>query len=449
MTGDTTLFQELLKQGSSFAWNGQWELAAQSYRRALEECPGELTAKTQLAMALFKSNQLQDALLLYRELWNAQPSNLSLLKRMAEIYEALGDTSAAASCHQILAEGGHPRRTAQDAPMDVVVTQQTGAKKDVGALLESAHLHISSGELDIAEEEVCQALQAVEMEGADKAEPAAEVLLELAKKKATGGNLGDAAEILYWIQYGSLAAALPTKLIERSVDAAAEYFGRFASEHLEDLVRLPAEAREGVILALKEINELLETGKLRSSADGVYRLIAAHPDFLPAQLLLAKVLLAQGREDDAREKARRLIDLYELRGATRQAQMVAEWMAQICKVGGGFGAQLVQLPIDSAPSVPTQAHHVAQEAIDTTTSADEKPFWDALLDSAESSISAGCRDTAVELLRSTLEIDGGKDPVARAALLRILQMIEPDESVRAELADLLYELGKPITLSNR
>jgi len=108
--GESTLFQEALKRGSAHAWCGRWEQAVQEYRLALRESPKDPSAKTYLAMALFKSGQFGEALDLYQELWKGQPSNLAILQRLAEVQDALGDSASALANYRLVAESSARRR---------------------------------------------------------------------------------------------------------------------------------------------------------------------------------------------------------------------------------------------------------------------------------------------------------------------------------------------------
>ncbi len=113
--GGSGSFEEALKRGSAHAWKGRWEQAVEEYRRALKHSPKDRSARTYLAMALYKCGHLQEGLELYQELWREQPSNLSVLQRMAEVQETMGDLEAAAESHQRLAEIHTRRRASEEA----------------------------------------------------------------------------------------------------------------------------------------------------------------------------------------------------------------------------------------------------------------------------------------------------------------------------------------------
>lgn len=108
-------FEEALKRGSAHGWKGRWEQAVEEYRRALKHSPKDRSARTYLAMALYKCGHLQEGLELYQELWKEQPSNLPMLQRMAEVQETMGDLGAAAESHQSLAEIHTRRRAPEEA----------------------------------------------------------------------------------------------------------------------------------------------------------------------------------------------------------------------------------------------------------------------------------------------------------------------------------------------
>ena len=104
MTGDGGLLQEALKRGSSYAWDERWEEAAREYRSALELSPQDPSAMSGLAMALYRAGHLAESLETYQALLKLQPSNLSILGRIAELQGALGDRESAIAGYRVLAE---------------------------------------------------------------------------------------------------------------------------------------------------------------------------------------------------------------------------------------------------------------------------------------------------------------------------------------------------------
>ncbi|MCL4535378.1 MAG: hypothetical protein M1370_09505, partial [Bacteroidetes bacterium] len=115
MARDNKLFQEALKRGSAHAWNEEWNNAAEQYRLALQEFPDDVSALTYLAMALYRCGEYRQSLALYQSLWNSQPSNLTMLQRVAELQEAVGEREAAAISYGHLAEAHTRRRSPRDA----------------------------------------------------------------------------------------------------------------------------------------------------------------------------------------------------------------------------------------------------------------------------------------------------------------------------------------------
>jgi hypothetical protein len=71
--------------------------------------------------------------------------------------------------------------------------------------------------------------------------------------------------------------------------------------------------------------------------------LATHPEFLPAQSLLGRVLVAQGRIDEARSRAERLVRLYELRGEETRALGVLWWTVAQRVADGDARSRLAEL----------------------------------------------------------------------------------------------------------
>ena len=210
------------------------------------------------------------------------------------------------------------------------------------ALLEVARLQLAANQPEEAEE---KARCILEMAACDEETSlaAAEVLLQLSRKKASRGDLVGAAEGLGWLRGRMLAGFLPAYATQRLVDVTVELLGRCAGEHLEELTALPSVTRGEVLLAVRRAERLLEAGRLRSAADELFRIVSRHPDFLPAQSMLGKVLAAQGRTEEARARSERLLGLYELRAAPEQALEVLWWSAGLEIAGEGGSARLGEL----------------------------------------------------------------------------------------------------------
>jgi tetratricopeptide (TPR) repeat protein len=190
------------------------------------------------------------------------------------------------------------------------------------ALIGMARLHLSLEELDDAMSKLRKVLKASLPEAS---EDALELMLEVLKEKAARRDLGAVAETLLWLRSSLDRDRVPRRLMESLLSMPVELLGRTAGEHLEEVVLPPADVRGDFLLALWDAEDDLRHGRLRTAADGMYRLLAARPDFLPAQSLLGRVLVSQGRVEEARERADRLVRLYELRGEEGRALEVLWW----------------------------------------------------------------------------------------------------------------------------
>ncbi len=341
------------------------------------------------------------------------------LAELAEAYEQAGQVEQAAETY------GEALGLSPDLPR---------------ALLGMARLHLAVGELDLAEEKVRRALLSPVSEEGVTQRSAAKLLLDILIGRAVSGDLAAATEGLLWLRSTVPAELLPASEEAAGAPAFVQLLGWCGAEHLEELALLPPEVRGEAVLALREAEELLESGQLRSAADEMYRLIAAHSDFLPAQSLLGKVLAAQSRLEEARERSQRLLDLYDMRGYPDQALEVLWWRVALEAGNGDDRARLVQL-------LRVQNRVAEAEAVESGRRIDAwvgemgAQGWDELLRRAEISFAEGAREDAVDLLRTALAVDGA-DQVTRAALTRVLQTMG-DEVSREELLEILKQLDLP------
>gem|GEM_PF-2048572 len=710
-------FQEAVNKGAAHAWGGRWDKAILEYQRALDLVPEDPHAQTQLAMALFKGGRLREASDLYQALWRAQPDNLSLLRRLVEIQETLGDLDAASESLQLLGEIHRRRGASQDAlkawesalslrpdnlqlwdsllelvvqgdlsiqvmpsylklarnlalhsrfevaiqvvervqvldpgnpavldllsairrgiefswhaaasgergprqetlgqlipPVDqsvepweqsvgedqlpisafaptpvqssvpppvplwdpspwvglsktasapsaasayqqwdqyvpplVDTTAPSSAEADEDptegsedhlspeeevidtvenedetapagiaiaeqmielaetsarlgrtqeamsayekaleiapdlprARLGIARLQLRARQLDSAESQIRAVVESGDAGARELRQEAVEMMLDLLRERSAYGDLGPAVEGLVWLRSTAPGIGLPAPLVDRISAAPAELLGRPAGDHLDEIVLLPQLVQGEVIQALRSATELLDAGKLRSAADEMYRLIISHPQFLPAQLLLARVLLVQGRVAEARERARRVHDLYEMRGSDTMAQAVMGWMAGSRITGGDTSVRLAELlpgqngqlksppaspPVDmegiqaddgslaeSSEGLEPDGEQEAPDSPRPLQAPDVTSYWSVVLGHAEASVASGRHDAAAKLLRTALEVDGTIDEPTRAAFLRILELLEPNDEQRCELETLLSKLGLPGELAD-
>ncbi|UCH60732.1 MAG: tetratricopeptide repeat protein [Anaerolineales bacterium] len=91
MTGREELFQRLMDQGHTAAWDQNWDQAAGFYSQALEEHPENFTALTSLGLALFELHRYEESLRCYVQAAKLAPNDPLPLEKLAHIYKKLGN----------------------------------------------------------------------------------------------------------------------------------------------------------------------------------------------------------------------------------------------------------------------------------------------------------------------------------------------------------------------
>ncbi len=95
MTGSLDGTQIAMNQGHSAAWDQNWELAAQQYRRALEYAPENVQALTSLGLALFELQEYEESLRFYLKAARLAREDPLPLEKIAQICERLGNIDRA------------------------------------------------------------------------------------------------------------------------------------------------------------------------------------------------------------------------------------------------------------------------------------------------------------------------------------------------------------------
>lgn len=95
MTGRNDLFEESMKLGNSAAWNLDWDMAIEHYRKALAEFPESSEALVCLGLGLLEVGNHKDALGAYHRAARADPRDPVPLEKCAEIFEQLGQMKEA------------------------------------------------------------------------------------------------------------------------------------------------------------------------------------------------------------------------------------------------------------------------------------------------------------------------------------------------------------------
>ncbi|MCL4532137.1 MAG: hypothetical protein M1582_02935, partial [Actinobacteria bacterium] len=169
------------------------------------------------------------------------------------------------------------------------------------------------------------------------------LLMDLLEQKVAAGDMAGAVDGLGWLRMRGPGMVGASGLADRIAAGPVELLGQCAGEHLEEILLLPDNARGEAAMVLRRGEQLIRQGHFRTAADDASRLVAARTDFLPAQSLLGRALVALGRIDEARERSRTLLTLYELRDAPSQAVEVLWWTVGYAVDNGEARARLVEL----------------------------------------------------------------------------------------------------------
>ncbi len=104
MPGNRAGYQDAIKKGHNFAWDGQWNRAIEEYRRALDEFPDDFSAHLSLAHVLEELGQLEGAVYECRVAAKLQPHDPVPLTHLARLQEKMGRLADAATTYSGLAE---------------------------------------------------------------------------------------------------------------------------------------------------------------------------------------------------------------------------------------------------------------------------------------------------------------------------------------------------------
>ncbi|HSO27345.1 MAG TPA: tetratricopeptide repeat protein, partial [Anaerolineales bacterium] len=104
MTGRQEIFQQAMNQGHSAAWDQLWERAIGFYRQALDEFPNHPQALVNLGLALYESQNYQEALRIYQRAVQAAPEDPLPMDKVAQLFERLGQLDYASKASLAAAE---------------------------------------------------------------------------------------------------------------------------------------------------------------------------------------------------------------------------------------------------------------------------------------------------------------------------------------------------------
>lgn len=104
MSGRTDIFERAMNQGNSAAWDQSWDVAATSYRQALNEFPEDPKALSSLGLCLYKLDQYEQALNYYGRAATVSPDDPMPIEKIAELGELLGKMGQATTARLKAAE---------------------------------------------------------------------------------------------------------------------------------------------------------------------------------------------------------------------------------------------------------------------------------------------------------------------------------------------------------
>lgn len=104
MAGNRAIYDRALEQSRDAARQNDWERSFKEAYRALQEFPSEPAARTSLAVALFNTGKLAQALKVFDELQASDRDNPFFVEYIARIHDRSGDAVAAVGSYHRLAE---------------------------------------------------------------------------------------------------------------------------------------------------------------------------------------------------------------------------------------------------------------------------------------------------------------------------------------------------------
>ncbi|HZW34145.1 MAG TPA: tetratricopeptide repeat protein, partial [Isosphaeraceae bacterium] len=318
MSYDLDAYQEAMRAGHAFAWDLKWEAASRQYRIALAERPGDPAATLNLAVALERMGQLDEAREMYEEAHRLLPDHAPVLVSLIEIQQRLGDMSAAATASARLARlyllqgqasrAGEVVRRLPELPLP--------DPRDLRSLAEAAEQSGASEVLAIVQELL------------------AHTETESSTADGVGIETDQAADLPDAVPAVSTASARAAERdtvpepVERLLAAIATADGTGPAPEADwcpvpsDLLRVSTEARAALARALFESDRECRAHRYYAAIDTLWDAIGHSPDFLPVHIQLARVEAARGEGTRAEWRLRTVAELYETERRYREAAAV-------------------------------------------------------------------------------------------------------------------------------
>ena len=84
-----------MNEGHSAAWDQEWNKAAASYRKALQEMPDQPKALNSLGLALFQLGNFDEAMQIYKRVAQISPQDPIPMEKLAQLLERTGHLNEA------------------------------------------------------------------------------------------------------------------------------------------------------------------------------------------------------------------------------------------------------------------------------------------------------------------------------------------------------------------
>ncbi len=173
MAGREDIFQKAMSTGHSAAWDRQWDKAAISYRKALEEFPEHPKALSSLGLALFELQRYEESLQVYQKAAQVAATDPIPLEKVGQLSEQVGNITGAVQAYLKTAEL-YIRNQEADKALEnwTRVTQLDSENITARSYLAMVHERLSQVDKAVAEYLIVASL----LQRSGKAEKAAEMV---------------------------------------------------------------------------------------------------------------------------------------------------------------------------------------------------------------------------------------------------------------------------------
>jgi tetratricopeptide (TPR) repeat protein len=199
-----------------------------------------------------------------------------------------------------------------------------------------------------------------------------------------------------------------------------------------------------IIEAMTHIRELASNNRILSAMEEAFHTIELAPSYLPLHILVAEILLQEGRVQEAITKFMLISDLYRLRGEHQPAVRMLMRIVHLTPMNLAIRSRLIDL---------LTAQGNLKEAIQQTINLAKILYQLLELDQARKTYASALRlaqqsnidrSITVQILYSLVDIDLQKIDIRQALrLLEQIRTLEPEDlNARAQLVDLNFRLNQ-------